>query len=339
MLPELVYVGDVKIDTPRLTIIEFGSDHYREHRYTETPPDWPQPGPDNIVWINLHGLQDTNLLATVGGRFGLHPLVMEDILNTTQRPKLEEYPDFLFVVAKLVDTDEQQVLADQFCLVLTQHAVLTFQERPAGAFKAIREGLHPNRSRIARMGSDQLAYLLLDAVTDRYFAVMERLSLHAERLDTKVMLHPDQPAVLRQIHGLKRQTAQLRRLVWPLRDVMHQLAQHETPLIDAETRLYVRDIQDHVLHVLEALDFLRDQIAGLLDMYLSGQNNRLNQQMRLLTVITTIFMPLTLIAGIYGMNFEYMPELQWHWGYFAVLGGMVLLVVFMVLLFRRIRWL
>ena len=338
-LPELVYVGDVKVDIPRLTIIEFGAGHYREHRYTEAPPQWPTPGPDNIVWVNLHGLQDTALLATVGTHFGLHPLVMEDILNTMQRPKLEEYPEFLFVVAKLVDLEQHQLVADQFCLVLNCHAVLTFQERPTGAFKSIREGLHPNRSQIARMGSDHLAYLLLDAVTDRYFVVMERLSLHAERLDGKVTLHPDQPILLRQIHALKRQTAQLRRLVWPLRDVMHQLAQHDTPLIDAETRLYVRDIQDHVLHVLEALDFLRDQIAGLLDMYMSGQSNRLNQQMRLLTVITTIFMPLTLIAGIYGMNFDHMPELHWHYGYFAVLGGMALLVVLMVLLFKRIRWL
>lgn len=336
--PDLVYIGDVKVDTPRLTIIEFGTGHYREHRYTEAPPEWPKAGPDNIVWINLHGLQDTALLAVVGAQFGLHPLVMEDILNTKQRPKLEEYPDFMFIVAKLVDLEEHQLVADQFSLVLMAHAVLTFQERPTGAFKSIREGLHHSRSQIARMGSDHLTYLLLDAVVDRYFIVMERLSLHAERLEGKVGIHPNQPIILRQIHSLKRQMAQLRRLVWPLRDVMHQLAQYETVLIDAETRLYVRDIQDHVIHVLEALDFLRDQIAGLLDMYMSGQSNRLNEQMRFLTVITTIFMPLTFIAGVYGMNFDFMPELRWKWGYFAVLGGMVTLAGSMAWWFRRNRW-
>lgn len=336
--PELVYVGDVKIDTPRLTIIEFGAEHYREHRYTEIPSEWPVANPENVVWINLHGLQDIDLLQAVGAQFNLHPLVMEDILNTQQRPKFEEYPGYMFIVAKLVALENHHLTADQFGLILGQHSVLTFQERPVGAFKVIRDGLHHSRSLIARMGADHLTYLLLDAVTDRYFVVMEHLSNQAEGLDNRAMFHPD-PAVLRQIHGLKRQAAQLRRLTWPLRDVMHQLAHHDTPLIDPETRLYVRDIQDHVLHVLEALDFLRDQIGGLLEMYMSGLSNRLNQQMRILTVITTFFMPLTLIAGIYGMNFDNMPELHWRWGYFMVLGGMAVLGGVMVWIFRKIRWL
>lgn len=335
--PELVYVGDIKVDTPRLTIIEFGIQHYREHRYTEIPQEWPQASADNVVWVNLHGLQDVDLLMAVGQQFELHPLVLEDILNTQQRPKFEEYPNYLFIVAKLVALEKNHLNIDQFGLILGKNSVLTFQERPIGAFKIIRDSLHHSRSLIARMGADHLSYLLLDAVTDLYFDVMENLSNQAESLDNRAMFHPD-PLVLRQIHGLKRLAAQLRRLTWPLRDVMHQLAHHETPLIDPETRLYVRDIQDHVLHVLEALDFLRDQIGGLLEMYMSGLSNRLNQQMRVLTVITTFFMPLTLIAGIYGMNFDFMPELHWRYGYFMVLGLMVLLVGFMTWLFRKIHW-
>jgi magnesium transporter len=279
------------------------------------------------------------VLEAFGKQFGLHPLLLEDIANTDQRPKLDDYETHFFLVMKMLSLSERQdVMVEQVSLVLGRNFVLSFQENGSDVFQPVRERLRGGKGRMRQSGADYLLHALVDAIVDQYFAVLESVGEKIESLQQVVVADP-KPETLREIHALKRQLLFLRRAVWPLRDVMNNLSRSESPIFQQTTKVFFRDVYDHVVQIVDTIETLREMVSASLDIYLSSVSYRLNAVMRVLTVITTIFMPLSFIASIYGMNFEHMPELRSEWGYPLVLGVMVAVGVGMLAVFRKKRWL
>jgi magnesium transporter len=293
-----------------------------------------------VTWVNVHGVHEVEILEKFGNCFGLHPLVMEDILNTDQRPKIENYGEDLFIVLKMLSYDEKkgEISAEQVSLVLRSNAVLSFTEKEKGAFTPIQERLRSGKGRLRKMGADYLAYTLLDIIVDHYFAILEKLSEKIEELEEKLVTNPTTP-ILQKIQNLKREMIFLRKWVWPLREVISSLERGESSWIQEGTRFYLRDVYDHTIQVMDTVETFREVLSGMMDIYLSSINNRMNAVMKVLTIIATIFMPLTFLAGVYGMNFKHMPELEWQWGYPLLWVFMILIAVFMLISFRKKRWL
>ncbi|MBN1581764.1 MAG: magnesium/cobalt transporter CorA [Anaerolineae bacterium] len=337
----LVHVGERKIDNVRISVITYDEQQIEEQEL-QTAKEWVFPESRAVVtWINVDGLHEVESLAKIGARFGLHPLVIEDILNTEQRPKLEDYGDYLFVVLKSlyhVDQASQEPEIEQISLVLGPNWLLSFQERKGDEFAPIRERVRDNKGRIRKLGVDYLLYTLIDMVVDQYFVILERFGDRIELLEEELVADPT-TETLHDIHHLKREMVLLRKSVWPLREVIGGLERSESRLVDESTRLYLRDVYDHTIQVIDAVETFRDMLSGMLDIYLSSVSNRMNEVMKVLTIIATIFIPLTFIAGVYGMNFQYMPELEWSWGYPLVWGVMIVIAALMVVYFRRKRWL
>ncbi|HAF71444.1 MAG: Magnesium transport protein CorA [Acetothermia bacterium 64_32] len=306
----------------------------------ELPPEGirgtrPQEG---VLWLDIIG-HDRRTLAACGEAFGLHPLLLEDIATPGQRPKLEDYGDFLFLVLSMLKVgQEDEVEEEQVSFVLGPSWLISVQEREGDVFEPVRERIRAGKGRIRGEGADYLLYSLVDAVVDGYFLVLESLGEGLEGLEEEVLGAPV-PETAAGIHRLKRELLFVRKGVWPLRETIGGLLRLESPLISNDTRPFLRDVYDHTIQVIDTVETLRDMVTGLLDIYLTSVSNRMNEVMKVLTVIATLFMPLTFIAGIYGMNFQYMPELSWRWGYFGVLGLMALLALGMLVYFRRKRWL
>jgi magnesium transporter len=289
--------------------------------------------------VNVGGIHKMDVLEAFGKQFGLHPLLLEDIANTDQRPKLDDYETHFFLVMKMLSLSERQdVMVEQVSLVLGRNFVLSFQENGSDVFQPVRERLRGGKGRMRQSGADYLLHALVDAIVDQYFAVLESVGEKIESLQQVVVADP-KPETLREIHALKRQLLFLRRAVWPLRDVMNNLSRSECPIFQQTTKVFFRDVYDHVVQIVDTIETLREMVSASLDIYLSSVSYRLNAVMRVLTVITTIFMPLSFIASIYGMNFEHMPELRSEWGYPLVLGVMVAVGVGMLAVFRKKRWL
>ncbi|MBI5968833.1 MAG: magnesium/cobalt transporter CorA, partial [Deltaproteobacteria bacterium] len=293
-----------------------------------------------VTWINVVGIHQVEVLEKIGHCFGVHPLVMEDILNTDQRPKKEDYGEAIYIVLKILSYNEQieEIAAEQISLVLGTNFLLSFQEKEGEIFSPIREGIKNEKSRVRKMGADYLAYTLLDIIVDHYFNILEKLGEKVEVLEEKLVTHPT-AQTLREIQKLKKEMILLRKWVWPLREVISSLERGESSLIQENTRIYLRDVYDHTIQVMDTIEIFRDMLSGMLDIYLSSVSNRLNAVMKVLTIIATIFMPLTFIAGVYGMNFKYIPELEWRWGYPLVLLVMASIGIFMLVSFRRKKWL
>ncbi|OBU84642.1 magnesium/cobalt transporter CorA [Chromobacterium subtsugae] len=334
----LLSVGEAKHAGTKLSLFDFCADEAIE--LAELPlanlASYRRRG--EVLWLNVYGLSDAAAIQAIGERFGLHPLVQEDILNARQRPKLEDYDDYLFLACRVFDYQQGgRLQSDQMYLVLGDGFVLSFQEKPTGVFEQVRERLRKGRGALRRRGADYLAYSLLDAIIDDYFGVLGQFNDKVERTDGQLLAGRDN-GVLRQIQRLKRDCLKLRRALLPLREVLLSLNRGDEERFGEDTRVYLRDAYDHVVHVLESLEMNREMVGDMMDLYLSTQSHRLNLQMRVLTVITMIFMPLTLIAGIYGMNFEYMPELKWHYGYFIVLLAMGGISACMSWWFWKRRW-
>lgn len=336
----LVHVGSVKTDRPEISLIAFDAEGVEEKRFTSIAESRSyQPGREHL-WLNVYGLQDAEILGEIGRRFGLHPLVLEDILNTHQRPKIEDYGDYLYFVLRVFEYDAHtRVLgSDQLSIVLGKNFVLTFQERRTGHFEPIRERMRAPKAPILRHGTDYLAYALLDAVIDQYFVVVDHLGDSAEELEDEALARPS-PTLLQTINQVKHDTQLVRRAIWPLREVLNGLLRGESAFFSSETRLYLRDIYDHTIHVIETLDAVRELLGDLMDIYLSAMSNRLNVEVRILTVLTTLFLPATLITGIFGMNFERMPLLQDPMGFDLALTLMGGVAAAMAAMFWRRNWL
>ncbi len=336
----LIHVGEVKVERARISLLDYDESAFQEKEVTTIEECFPFKDKPTITWINIDGLHQVEIVEALGKHFGLHPLVMEDIVHTGQRPKMEDYENTLFIVLKMLLYNEasEQIDEEQVSLILGPNLVISFQEREGDVFDPIRERIRNNRGRIRKMGADYLAYALVDAIVDHYFILLEKVGDRVEILGEELVEKPS-PKTLEEIHALKRELLFMRKSVWPLREVISGLQRGESALFEEHTLIYLRDVYDHSIQVIDTVETFRDMISGMLDIYLSSVSNRMNEVMKVLTIIATIFIPLTFVAGIYGMNFQYMPELRWSWGYFGALGVMGLAVVGMILYFKRKRWL
>jgi magnesium transporter len=334
----LVHIGEQKSE--KVTISVF---HYSETACEESLLDQPDrlspPRDGSVAWINVGGVHKVEIVEALGKQFELHPLLLEDVANTDQRPKLDDFETYVFLVMKMLSlTKRQEITVEQVSLVLGKNYVLSFQENGTDVFQPVRERLRGGKGRLRQSGADYLLYALVDAIVDQYFAVLESIGEKIEALQQTVVADP-RPETLNEIHALKRQLLFLRRAVWPLRDVMNNLSRSDCRYLQEPTKVFFRDVYDHVVQIVDTIETLREMVSASLDIYLSSVSYRLNAVMRVLTVITTIFMPLSFIASIYGMNFEHMPELRSPWGYPLVLAVMAAVGVGMLVLFRNKRWL
>ena len=334
----LVHIGERK--SGKVTITEFRySAQSCDEREVEQWDRLAPPADDAIAWINVSGVHVMDVLEAFGRQFGLHALLLEDVANTDQRPKLDDYDSHLFLVLKMLTlTGRQDVMVEQVSFVLGQNFVLSFQENGTDVFGPVRDRLRGGKGRLRQVGADHLLHALVDAIVDQYFVVLEGLGEQIESVQQVVVADP-KPDTLRDIHALKRQLLFIRRAVWPLREVMSNLSRSDCQLLQSTTKIFFRDVYDHVVQIVDTIETLREMVSASLDIYLSSVSYRLNAVMRVLTVITTIFMPLSFIASIYGMNFDYMPELKSPWGYPIILGVMAAVGIGMLVAFRKKQWL
>ncbi len=335
----LVHIGDEKIEKPRIRIIDYDEEHLDEMEL-ESLDEWlPFLDKPTVTWINIDGVHDADLLEKLGASTGAHPLVMEDIMNTEQRPKMEDYGDYIFLVLKMFYNDDRKgIVTEQMSFILGPNFVMSFQERVGDVFNSVRERIRNGMGRMRRMGPDYLCYALIDSIVDNYFEILEQLGERIELLEEDLLENPTSE-VLNSIHKLKREMTYLRKSVWPLREVIACLERDESELIKESTQVFLRELHDHTIQIIDTIETFREMISGMLDIYLSGVSNKMNQVMKVLTIVATIFIPLTFIAGIYGMNFKNMPELEWHTGYPLVLVFMGVVVVVMLVYFKKRKWL
>lgn len=336
----LVHVGEKKSDEVKITIIDYDEAQFQEKEAKTIEECLPFKETPTITWINIDGIHRMEVIEGIGKAFSLHPLLMEDVVNTEQRPKMEDFDDYVFVVLKMLSYDEKnnEIKAEQISLVLGTNLVISFQEREGDIFGPIRERIRNGRGRIRKMGADYLAYALIDAVVDSYFIMLDKLEEKMEDIEEELLVNLG-PETLNAIHVLRRKMIFLRNQVWPLREVVAGLEKAESPLIHESTVIYLSDVYDHTIQAIETIEKFRDMLTGTIDIYLSMTSNKMNEVMKLLTIIATIFMPLTFVVGIYGMNFKYMPELEWYWGYPLILFVMVAISILMLVYFRRKKWL
>jgi len=336
----LIHVGEQKSETVTLSLIRYNKDILEEKKMEYPHEFLLEKDFKGVCWVDISGIHDIPTIETIGSTFNIHPLVQEDILNTYHRPKFEESEEYLFLVLKMLmyDAEAKNVISEQVSFVLGPNFLVTFQEQEGDVFNPVRERLRKALGRIRKMGPDYLLYALIDAVVDNYFLVLETIGEELENLEDQLLENPT-PEVLQTVHKLKREMIFLRKAVWPLREVINGLEKSGSKLIKKTTAVYLRDIYDHTIQVIETVETYRDMVAGLQDLYLSSVSNKMNEVMKMLTIIATIFIPLTFIAGIYGMNFEFMPELKWKIGYFFVWGIMAVIALVMLLYFKRKKWL
>lgn len=331
-------------NAPRSAIHQtlYSTDTFAQHDYLagKKLPDITRPQAGQTNWLHFVGINDAALLKHTLEPYGIHELVIEDILSRKQRPKIEDYDNYLFIAAQVYHyTAAGKLNSDQVYLIIGKDFVLSFQQKPLGLFSQLRRQMSENPRGILGKNTAFLAYCLLDRIVDDYFIVLEEYNNRVEAID-KSLFKDENSDILGKIHRLKRDAVRLRRTLLPLRDVFYQLAVRvDFTIFKGESTVYLRDVYDHNMQLLESLDASRDMVLSMMDIYLSFQSNRMNQQMRVLTVITIIFMPLTVITGIYGMNFDNMPELHWHYGYFIVLGLMLCIIVGLLIFFSRRKWL
>ncbi|PLX97975.1 MAG: magnesium and cobalt transport protein CorA [Desulfuromonas sp.] len=335
----LVHVGEQKIENPELNIIDYAPEKIERLDDVTIEECTPLKETSSVSWINLYGLHDIELINKLGENFGIHKLALEDILNTGHRSKFELFDDYVVIILKMLSFDDEKMVvnAEQFSFVFGKNYVLSFQERRGDVFNGVRERLQRKSGRIRNRGADYLVYALIDSVVDSYFHILEKIGDQLTLLEQDLIHEPTQDC-LNRIYHFKNQLLVLRKSIWPLREVIAEMQKEDSALFDPETRMFLRDLYDHSIQVMDTVEIFRDTVSGLLDLYMSSVSNRMNEVMKVLTIMASIFIPLTFIAGVYGMNFEYMPELKWRWAYPAVWMLMGATVVGMILYFRKKRW-
>ena len=334
-----VHVGPRRTDTVRVTVIDYDSQEIRETQVTDLDEIVPFRDTPTVTWINVDGLQDVAFLASLASAFNLHPLMLEDILNTLQRPKMEQTGNGALFVVKMLEYGEQGLVSppEQVSILLGPNFVISFQERQGDVFDSVRQRLRNGNGRVRQMGADYLAYSLLDAIVDQYYVILEKVDSEAEVLEERVLTNPV-PETLSRLRKLRREVLVVRKSLWPLREIVAATERSEG-VFSKDLDPYLRDLYDHTIQVMEIIEGLRDGMSGMFDVYMSGVSNRMNDVMKVLTIIATLFIPITFVAGVYGMNFKFMPELGSRWGYPAVLLVMAAAVVAMLFYFRRRKWL
>lgn len=335
-----MHVGRQMTDHVKISVIDYDPSNFSEMVCEKTEECFPFKDRESVSWINIDGLHETEVLSSIGDHFGLHSLLLEDVLNTKHRPKVEEFEDHLFLTLKMlgVSTDGESIITEQVSFVLGKGWVISFQEYEGDVFDNLYVRLRDNKGNFRKRGSDYLLYRFVDTVVDNYFYVTEHLSEAIEKLEEKVLGNPGSDS-LEEIQKYKKQLSSLRKSISPLREAVLFLQKDAGNLFDESTTRYLTDVYEHIIQVNETIETLREAVANIMDLYLSGVSNKMNQVMQVLTIIATIFIPLTFIAGIYGMNFVNIPELNWENGYFAVWGVMLIIIVIMLIFFRRKRWL
>lgn len=334
-----VFVGSQRRELATIEIIRFSAEAIQEWQQADVDTCLGCLSDSAVTWINVNGVHDTALIEQLGRAFGLHPLTCEDIANTSQRPKWEEFPAYGFVAMKMLDDGgpRRGVTIEHVSVILGPNWVLSFLEDEGDVFESVRQRLRNGSGRVRRQKSDYLAFCLMDAVVDHYFLAMERIGEGVELIDERVISQP-RPDDHQEMHRFKQQLLILRRAVWPLRDVVGAIQRSESPLLDEHNKMFWRDLYDHTVQVIDMVETSRDFLASLHDTYLSSLSHRMNEVMKVLTVMSSIFIPLTFLAGMYGMNFKYMPELEWRAGYFIVWAVMLAISGLLIAYFRSRRW-
>lgn len=341
-----VYVGEKRTEEIKITIINYSGDRYEMHEIDSIEEYLPSSDDRSVAWVNIEGLHEAPTVESLGKIFGLHPLTIEDILNMEHRPKVEMFDDYIFFVIKMIsyENEVRKLNIEQVSLVLMKNTVITFQEKGGDVFDSVRNRIKQNKGIIRRTGADYLAYSLIDAVVDEYFEILEKIGDEIEEIEEELLKQSEQNT-LQKIHILKREIIFLRKSVWPLREIINALERDGASLISSSTHVYLKDLYDHTIQVIDSVETYRDMISGMLEIYMSGLSNRMNEVMKILAIFASLFIPLTLIAGIYGMNFDTarspfnMPELHWYFGYPFALGLMLVTGLLMLLFFRRKKWL
>ncbi|MFZ2311905.1 MAG: magnesium/cobalt transporter CorA [Methylobacter sp.] len=335
----LVHVGEVHEHENKITVIDYNKST-SEKRIVESIEELlPYKNTDTVTWVIIEGLKDVSIIDAIGQHFDIHGLVLEDILNTHQRPKFEEFDDYLYIVIKAISLEDGalDIQYEQISLLLLNNFVFTFKEKPDEIFAPILNRLCNGKSHIRDQGADYLAYVIMDTIVDEYFALQDSFDELIESIEDKLLTNPS-AQTLTTIQKIKRELIFLRRTVSPLRELLAAIQRSDSPLINERTKRYFGDIYDHSIRIIEAMESYRDLIAGMLEIYLSSVSNKMNETMKVLTVFASIFIPLTFIAGVYGMNFEYMPELKWKWGYPALWAVFISVTVFLLTYFKKKKW-
>lgn len=336
---ELIFIGEQKIDEPTVQIIDYDQEHLNEECLHNIKDGIPYEDTSTVTWLNLYGLHDPEVIKVFGQGFGLHSLVLEDIINTAQRPKLEDYDDYIYIVLKMMRYDEEEgkISSEQVSMVLGKTFLITFQERPADVFEPVRARIRKQKGRIRKVGIDYLAYTLLDTIVDNYIYLIERLGEQIEEMEEEILENQTQD-ILTKINNYKREMNYLRKSIRPAREFLQQLSRIESDLIQESTVPFLKDLLDLGNQAVEVIDTYREMLSDYLNIYNTGVSNKLNEIMKVLTIFSAIFIPLTFIAGIYGTNFEYLPELRFRYAYFIFWTVLIGVALVMVRFFKRKNW-
>jgi magnesium transporter len=335
----LVYIGEQKVEKVKISALYYDRDQLRVSEIYSLTDLTAIQKPSKSTWINITGLHEVETLRELGRLYEIDSLVMEDILNTDQRPKVEIHDSYLFIVLKTINytAPQENLSIEQVSLILGKNFLLSFQESENTIFAPIYNRIKDATNRISKNGVDFIMYAMLDLIIDHYFLVMEKQSEKIQQLEDHVLSQSNQ-SVMHSIQKTKREMISLRQAVWPLREVLHNLLREDIRLIQKPIIPYLRDISDHVLQIIDTIELYRDLTSGILEVYLSSISNRLNEIMKVLTLIATIFIPLTFIAGIYGMNFDWMPELKWRWGYLGFWIISIMISLLLILFYKKKKW-
>jgi magnesium transporter len=335
----ITFLEEPKISEVSVYLIDYGEENLKEIEITDIDEINKYKDSNSVTWIKIVGLSDLELLQKIGIKFKLHPLVLEDICHTTHRPKLDEYDKYLFLIARSLRylTDKEQVLTEQVSMIVGSNYVITFQEHDDHLFDNIINRIKSAKGRIRKRGADFLTYAILDALVDHYLIILEKLGDDIEVIQSKLISKPNKE-LFQVVHQLREEILVVRKAIFPLREIIKQLQNEEISFMREETAPFLRDVHDHMILALESIDEFRETVRTMFDLYFSSLSNQMNDVMRVLTIIATIFIPLTFIAGIYGMNFKFMPELDWRGGYFTAVGVMSAIAIVMLIYFKKKKW-
>lgn len=336
----LVHVGKSTGKGSKISVIDYKGEVFDERNLKSIEESYKYKNSDSVTWINVDGLEDMGLYEKFGKEFGIHPLVMEDILNTNQRPKIEEFDNYIYVVLKMIYYSKNVPVVEQVSLICMKNVVITFQEQElkGDVFDNLRNRLRTSGNKLRSSGTDYLAYAIIDSIVDNYFVALEKFEDRIETFEEKLLKNPTNE-VFTEIYNMKREMIFIRKSVWPLREVINILQRGESDFISSDTSVYFKDVYDHTIQVIDSIELFRDIIEGMLDTYLSSVSNKMNEVMKFLTIFSTIFIPLSFLVGVYGMNFDNMPELKWHYAYQGLWVIMIAIVVSMLVYFKKKKWL
>lgn len=336
----LIHIGEHKDEKVKITLINYDATQLKKKELKEIEEPFHLNDKTSVTWINIDGIHQVEVIEKIGKHFDIHSLVLEDILNTGQHPKAEDFDDYIYIVLKMLynDKEELKVQSEQISFILGKNFLITFQEIEGDVFSSVRDRIHKGKGRIRKMGCDYLTYALIDAIVDNYFIVLETFGDRLESLEEELLENPT-PKTLQVINDIKREMIFFRKQVWPVREIISGILKWDSQLINDSMDIYFKDVHDHTIQIIDTIESFRDVLSSMTDMYLSSISNKMNEVMKLLTIIATIFIPITFVAGIYGMNFKFMPELEWKWGYCAVWLIITAIVISMICYFKRKSWL